>query len=133
MTDTQKAMLEGSRVLIVDDDLDLLQVLGLALEMKGARVRCASAAQAALAEVASFHPQVIVSDLAMPEMTGFDLIRAVRSLPPDAGGTTAALAISADRGAEAEARRCGFDAFLPKPVYPEGLVATVSGLLDPEA
>ena len=118
-------------MLIVDDDPELLQVLGLALEMKGARVHCASAPQAALAELATFHPHVIVSDLAMPEMTGFDLIRAVRSLPPDEGGSTAALAISADHEAEAEARRCGFDAFLPKPIYPEGLVATVSGLLEP--
>jgi CheY-like chemotaxis protein len=110
--------LKGLRVLVVDDNADCLELLCLALTRAGATVRGAESAAEARASVASFEPDVLVSDLSMPGENGFDLVRSVRSTAHGTKERLHAIALSAHARAEdrASAYAAGFDAHLPKPV-----------------
>ena len=87
-------------------------------------------AQEALAALPSLQPDVLVSDIAMPERDGYDLIKEVRRLPRDQGGEIPAIALTAyARGEDcARALACGFQLHLAKPVEPAELVAAVARL-----
>jgi CheY-like chemotaxis protein len=82
--------------------------------------------------VSAWRPDVIVSDIAMPEEDGYAFIRRVRSLPPEEGGRTPAVALTAL--ARPKDRVCalaaGFQTHLPKPVDPSELVLAVANLRD---
>jgi PAS domain S-box-containing protein len=123
--------LDAVRVLVVEDDLDTREMLRQVLSGCGARVSlAASATQAMLAFTRGEAPDVLVSDLGMPEVTGFDLIEWVRGLPVESGGKVPAAALSAyvreaDRRAVLAA---GFDLHIPKPIDPNDLCATVARL-----
>ena len=123
--------LQGVRVLLVDDHPETLQGVTLALEARGASVTPASSARQALDEVQLRAPEVVVSDIAMPEMDGHDLLRAVRRLPDEDGGRTPAIALSAYVSAEdrLQALAAGYQEQLPKPVDIRTLVATISRLV----
>jgi signal transduction histidine kinase/ActR/RegA family two-component response regulator len=123
------------RVLVVDDHEDTLQGLTLALESSGAEVLSASSVSEGLQGLESFRPDVIVSDLAMPQQDGYDLIRAVRERGFANGGSTPAVAVSAYASAEDRQRAlgAGFQEHLAKPVDVSRLVATLSRLLDEHA
>jgi CheY-like chemotaxis protein len=118
-------------VLVVEDDLDTREMLRQVLAACGARVAlAASATQAMLAFTRGETPDVLVSDLGMPEVTGFDLIEWVRALPPESGGKVPAAALSA-YAREADRRAvlaAGFDLHIPKPIDPTDLCATVERL-----
>lgn len=122
--------LASCRVLVVDDHEDTLRGIGVALQGAGAEVRCAGSAQEGLDVFASFAPDVIVSDLAMPELDGYDLIRAVRAQPRDAGGAVPAVAVSAYASKEDRQRAlvAGFQDHLSKPVDVPRLVQTLRRL-----
>jgi signal transduction histidine kinase/CheY-like chemotaxis protein len=122
--------LEGARVLLVDDDSDTLEFLSAALMVAGAELRAVSSARAALDAMGCWRPDVIVSDIAMPQVDGYALIRAVRAMTPEAGGRTPAVALTAlarpkDR---TRALAAGFQTHLPKPVDPGELVLAVTSL-----
>ncbi len=122
----------GARVLLVDDDDDTRDFLAAALGTAGAQMRGASTARAAFESVTSWRPDVIVSDIAMPEEDGYVFIRRVRSLPPEHGGRTPAVALTAlarpkDR---VSALAAGFQTHLAKPVDPNELVLAVANLRD---
>jgi CheY-like chemotaxis protein len=73
------------RVLVVDDEADARELLSTVLERCGARVRAAASAREGLAAVLEERPDVLLADIEMPDENGFDLIRQVRSLAPEAG------------------------------------------------
>jgi CheY-like chemotaxis protein len=118
--------LSGLRVLLVDDDVDSLQVIGLVLEMHGAAICCAASAPEALQSVSRFQPPVLVTDLSMPEYSGAALLGAFRQQTAT-GPRIPAVAISGISDA-AEALGRGFDGFLPKPVDPHAFVEVVRRL-----
>ncbi|MEO7158308.1 MAG: ATP-binding protein, partial [Vicinamibacterales bacterium] len=125
------ADLAGVRVLAVDDEPDALALLRDVLESAGAEVKTATSAAGALAVIAEVNPQVIVADIGMPGMDGFELIRTIRSAAdprireiPAAALT--ALARSEDR---TKALQNGFEMHLVKPVDPGELVASVATLV----
>jgi signal transduction histidine kinase/CheY-like chemotaxis protein len=122
--------LAGRRVLVVDDHEDTLRGIGVALEGAGAEVRCAGSAAEGLGTLDAFDPHVIVSDLAMPEMDGFDLIRTVRAGSSTASGVPA-VAVSAYASKEDRQRAmgAGFQDHLPKPVDIPRLVDAIVRLL----
>ena len=131
-TDSQQilARLEGMRVLLVDDDADTRDFLAAALEAAGASLQAVGDARVALGIVDRWRPDIIVSDIAMPGLDGYAFIRTVRGLPPEAGGRTPAIALTAlarpkDR---VRALAAGFQTHLPKPVDPSELVLTVANL-----
>jgi CheY-like chemotaxis protein len=73
------ARLDGTRVLLVDDDADACAAMSYILEQTGATVATAADVGSAIAELERFKPQVLVSDIAMPRRDGFELIREVRA------------------------------------------------------
>lgn len=122
--------LDGVRVMAVDDDSDALKLVRDILEAAGARVITVNSAEAALAKLESERPQVLVADLGMPQMDGFELIKQVRRLPDKglSGIPAAALTAYARSGDRAKSLRSGFEMHLAKPIDPAELVAAVGAL-----
>jgi CheY-like chemotaxis protein len=114
-------------VLVVDDDADSRELVRHLLSGQRAEVATAGTVSKALEVMRSQPVDVLVSDLAMPDEDGYDLIRAVRELPPQYGGRVPAVALSAlTRSVEREeALAAGYQVHLPKPVDSGVLTATV--------
>jgi PAS domain S-box-containing protein len=122
--------LDDMVVLAVDDDPDALSLVEEILGATGARVIAVRSAQAALDALEHQIPDVLVADLGMPGMTGFDLIEKVRKSDRRQLRDLPAVALTAYARSEdrAKALLAGFHAHLPKPVDPETLMATVASL-----
>ena len=122
--------LGGVRVLVVDDEVDTRELLVYVLEPVGIVVKTAASAAEALKLIEPFEPQLLISDIGMPEMNGYELIRAVRALPPEQASIPAlslsAFSANADRQRSLEA---GFDKHLTKPTDLERLVAIIAQML----
>jgi len=122
--------LAGLRVLVVDDDADARDMFTRALEHCDARVRAVASAGAALTTLERWKPDVLVSDIAMPEESGYVLIRRIRCLTPEQGGTIPALAVTAYAGGDDVrlALSAGFQAHRAKPIEPIELALAVGEL-----
>jgi len=122
--------LDGLHVLVVDDEEDTLELLRTVLEFCGARVTTARSAASALRAFGEESPDVLVSDIGMPDMDGYELIRRVRRLRPEEGGRTPALALTAYAREEDRRRaiRAGFQSHLAKPAAPDELAEVVASL-----
>jgi PAS domain S-box-containing protein len=122
--------LDGLSMLVVEDDPDSREALAEAMQSFGAQVGMAGSAQEALALVEKTSPGVLVSDLAMPVVDGFELIRRVRQRIPE--GQMPAIALTGlDRPADQErALAAGFQLCLIKPVSLQQLVESVARLID---
>ena len=125
-----KGMLAGVRVLVVEDEDDTRELLAIALEQCGAQVTAVPSAADALASLDRQPPDVLVSDLAMPDEDGFSLIRKVRSRDTGRGGAVPAAALTAYARTEDRVRAlaAGFQKHLPKPIDPSELIAAVASL-----
>jgi CheY-like chemotaxis protein len=126
----QITALTGVRVLVVDDDADALELLAIVLEGHGASVTKATSAAEALVALKSAQPQVLISDISRPVTNGYELMRAVRSLPPECGGRIPAASVTAFAREEdrLQALAAGFQTHIPKPVMPDELVEAVARL-----
>jgi PAS domain S-box-containing protein len=122
--------LEGIRVLAVDDDEDALTLVREILESTGATVTTAASAQQALDTIALGPPDVLIADIGMPKMNGFDLIDRVRQSDESAvrGIRAAALTAYARSEDRTRALRSGFQMHLAKPIDPGELMAAVAAL-----
>ncbi|HEV8640101.1 MAG TPA: response regulator [Methylomirabilota bacterium] len=123
--------LEGVNVLVVDDEEDAGVLLTTVLEQCGARIAVASSVSAALEAVERLRPDVLVSDIGIPGEDGYTLIKRVRALAPEQGGSIPAVALTGYARPEdaVEALRAGFQVHLPKPVEPADLVRMVAQLV----
>ena len=115
------------KLLVVDDDPTTRALLSEALEGRGARVRASASVRDARHTIAQWHPDLVISDVGMPRENGYDLIRLVRELPPEAGGRTPAIACTGYARPEDRVRamHAGFDAVVAKPVDVDVLVETI--------
>lgn len=115
------------RVVLVEDDEDTRELMCYVLAAEGARFRCVATGQEALQAIAREPPDVLLTDISMPGMDGYMLLRRIRQLTPEQGGTMPAAAISAHASDESRASslEAGFDLHVTKPVVPEDLVETV--------
>jgi CheY-like chemotaxis protein len=123
-------LLDGLRVLVCEDDADCRDVLLEVLAGEGATVCLASAAAEALDRFGEFRPDVLVSDIGLPIMDGYALIRQIRELEEGRGGRTPAIALTAYAASE-DARRAfsaGFQLHMTKPVDPYELAAQIANL-----
>ena len=122
----------GLRVLVVDDEPDARALLRRLFEERDAVVSTASSVAEALAAVQAQRPDVIVSDIGMPGEDGHELIRRVRALPPEHGGRTPAIALTAYARAEDRVRAvaAGFQHHLSKPVEPVELIVVAASLAE---
>lgn len=121
--------LEGVSILVVDDEPDSREVLGELLRQYGAQTRTAASAEEALAEIAHSTPQVLLSDIGMPSVDGFELVRRVRELISES--EMAAMALTGLGSAHDRKRALaeGFQVCMVKPVEPERLVEAIKQLL----
>jgi signal transduction histidine kinase/ActR/RegA family two-component response regulator len=116
-------MFAGRHVLVVDDDPDSLDFLSRFLREQKAEVTTASSAAEGLRVLRRTRPDLLISDLAMPDFDGYWLVEQVRQLPPSEGGTIPAIALSAFATAAARERALasGFTAHLRKPLSTDEL------------
>ncbi len=123
--------LRGIRVLAIDDDADSREVIGVFLVMAGAEVMTVASAAEFLVALESFVPDVLVSDIGMPEMDGYSLIGYVRALSPERGGLIPAIALTAYAGEinHQQALAAGFQRHISKPVEPKQLIGAIADLL----
>jgi PAS domain S-box-containing protein len=120
----RQVSLAGLTVLAVDDEADGLSVVRELLEEHEARVLTASTAVEALQLIGAARPDILLSDIGMPEVDGYELIRRVRA----AGTLVPAVALTAYARPEDQLRalRAGYQAHLAKPLQPEALLDTVA-------
>ncbi|MBD1938377.1 PAS domain S-box protein [Microcoleus sp. FACHB-68] len=124
------APLSNVRVLVVDDEADTRDVIVTALEQSGAEVKVVASVNTAFIALQQFQPNVLVSDIGMPEEDGYSLIRKVRALAADRGGKIPAVALTA-YAMEEDRRRvleAGFQQHLAKPVDTDELIQVVARL-----
>ena len=123
--------LAGVRVLAVDDESDALALLRDVVEAAGAEVKTATSGAAALEIIGEFQPHVLVADIGMPVMDGFELIRRIRSAPEPSVREVPAAALTAFARSEdrTKALQSGFEMHLAKPVDPGELVASIATLV----
>ena len=114
----------------MEDDADARELVTTILEDAGAIVEAADSAAAGFAAVQSFRPQLLLSDISMPDEDGYSLIRRVRALGAEEGGSVPSIALTAHTRVEdrAKALRAGFNLHMGKPVRPDDLVAAVKTL-----
>ena len=122
--------LKGVHVLVVDDEPDALALVAELLEAAGARVTTARSAAAALEQLRSEVPHVLVSDLGMPQVDGFQFLEQVRRHPDESVRHVPAAALTAYARSDdrVKALRAGFNIHLAKPIDPAELVTTIAAL-----
>jgi PAS domain S-box-containing protein len=128
--DLEPDILKGVRILAVDDQADTRDLIILALTRYGAEVRACTSAIEACTMITKWKPEVIVSDIGMPGEDGYDLMRKIRALTPEGGGTIPAVALTGYAGAvdESKAFAAGYQVHMTKPVALRELTATVAKL-----
>jgi PAS domain S-box-containing protein len=123
--------LDGLKVLVVDDEADTRELLRVGVEQCGAEVVTAGSAWEALEAIAEERPDLLISDIGMPEEDGYELIRKVRALPAVGGGRIPAIALTAYARTEDRLRalRAGYQSHIAKPVELAELLAVMASLL----
>lgn len=127
MAETPTNRLDGRKVLIVDDDPDVLAVVEQALKAEGALTRCCSDGNSAVAVCENESPELVVLDMMLPRRSGFLVLERIKA----GKGNPAVIMITANEGKrhQAYAESLGVDAYLHKPVRLERLVTLASDLL----
>lgn len=122
--------LDGLRVLVVDDEADARQIISTLIRRTGAEVMACESANEALEALESWHPDVLMSDIAMPGEDGYSLINKVRSLPAERGGEVPAAAFTAYAREEDRKRalEAGYQMHIAKPISSGQLVAMIAHL-----
>lgn len=129
----QSLDLNGIKILVVDDETDTRELVVFLLEQQGAQVSAATSAHEALLVLAQAKPDVLLSDIGMPDMDGYMLIQQVRTLAPEQGGTIPAIALTAYAGEtnQQQVIAAGFQKHISKPIEPEVLVLAIAQLVRP--
>jgi PAS domain S-box-containing protein len=123
--------LDGLKVLVVDDEADARELLRVGIGVCGAQVRTAGSVQEALEAIENETPDLLISDIGMPDEDGYELIRRVRALPADSGGRVPAIALTAYARTEdrLHALRAGYQMHVPKPVEMAELMTVAASLI----
>ncbi|WP_273027819.1 MHYT domain-containing protein [Massilia timonae] len=123
--------LAGMTVLVIDDELDSLELVQQVLAASDATILTATGAREALRLVEARRPDLVISDIGMPLVDGFEMIRRIRSLPDReiAGVPAIALTAFSRREDQQRALEAGFDDYLAKPVAPATLLQTVAAIV----
>ena len=123
----QSDLLSGVRVLTVDDQQDTRELIALALGRYGAEVRASDSASNALKMIEEWKPHVVVSDIGLPEMDGYDFLRRLREIEGD-GERIPAIAVTGYAGAldESKALNAGYALHLSKPIELSVLASAIA-------
>ena len=119
--------LNGLRIVLVEDHTDALEATRRLLELYGAQVATGANGHEGLVALRILRPEVVVTDLAMPLMDGYALMRHIRTLGSEGGGTVPVIAVSGHASPEERRRvqQAGFAAHLAKPVAPGRLIQAI--------
>jgi DNA-binding NarL/FixJ family response regulator len=123
-------MLMSKRLLVVDDEPNLLRAVAACLKAESYEVSTARSGREALMQLAEAVPDLIVSDIRMPGMDGYTLARQLRGSPRTALVPLVFLTAKDQTADRVEGFRAGVDAYLTKPFEPEELIAVVNGILN---
>jgi len=123
--------LDGVHVLLVEDDDDSRKLLGAMLKRYGARITSTKSAAEALRVFEGELPDVLVSDIGMPDQDGYELVRKLRALPPEKGGNTPAIALTgyASRKDKERALSSGYQQHMAKPIEQADIVKAIAALV----
>ncbi len=123
--------LDGVHVLLVEDDEDSRKLLGTMLKRYGARVTATKSAADAFRAVAGEVPDLLISDIGMPDEDGYEFIRKLRALPPDQGGRMPAIALTgyASRKDRERALEAGYQQHIAKPIEQTEMIAAIAALI----
>ncbi|BAY93056.1 MULTISPECIES: hybrid sensor histidine kinase/response regulator [unclassified Tolypothrix] len=123
--------LNNVQLLVVDDDTDTRLFLSAALQQSGATVRSVSSVNEAMLAIQEYPPEILISDIGMPEEDGYTLIRKVKMLEAERGGQIPAIALTAYAREEdsTEAIAAGFHMYASKPIEPAKLINMIIKLL----
>jgi PAS domain S-box-containing protein len=129
---SQPLSLSGVRVLIVDDEPDIRDLVTFILEDYEIEVTAVSSAQEALEILSQSPPDVLVSDIGMPDVDGYMLMRQIRERSPQEGGEIPAIALTAYAGEinQQQALAAGFHMHISKPVDPDALIEAIGSLVN---
>jgi len=122
--------LSGITVLVIDDEIDAREMVRCVLLGADASVLTAASADEGLNLVRAHHPDVVVSDIGMPDKDGYQMIRELRALPATEGGRTPAIALTAFARSEDRTRSllAGYQVHVAKPIEPQELVVTIGSV-----
>jgi signal transduction histidine kinase len=123
--------LSGIQVLVIDDDTDSREFVEFILERAGASVTAIATATEGLLALTQSPPDVLLSDIGMPDMDGYMLMEQIRALAPDRGGGVRAIALTSYVGDfnQQQALQAGFQEHISKPVEPEVLIKAIAKLV----
>ena len=122
--------LAGLKILVVDDEPDAREVISLVLSNAGAELKTAESTTRALELIELWRPDLLVSDIGMPNEDGFSLMRKLRALPPEQGGAIPAIALTAFARTQdrLDVLSAGYQMHVPKPIEPLELLTVVASL-----
>ena len=120
----------GLKILVVDDEPDSRILIASTLKLHGAQTQSANSVAQAMAVLDEWCPDLLISDIGMPDEDGYDLTRKLRARSPEQGGAIPAVALSAYAGPDDNARSlaAGFQMHIAKPAGPDELTIAVAGL-----
>jgi signal transduction histidine kinase/DNA-binding response OmpR family regulator len=124
--ETQHGASAGCRVLVVDDNLDAADTVGMFLRIEGHVVQTAADGEEALACAAAFHPDVVILDIGLPRLDGYEVARRLRQGAAGSAALLIALTGYGQKGDQDQARAAGFDLHLVKPADPRQLAETIA-------
>ena len=123
--------MSGEPILVVDDNPVNLRLARLLLLQEGYDVRTAGDAEQALSVLHEFQPRLILMDLQMPGMDGFELTRRLKAAPSTRGIIVLALTADAMKGDDERAREAGCDGYVSKPIDTRALPVLIARHLAP--
>jgi CheY-like chemotaxis protein len=126
-----QSLFKGLKVLVIDDELDARELIRRILAQQEASVITAARAADGLELLKTEKPDIVISDISMPEKNGYQFITEVRSLSAENGGTTPAIALTAFAHPEDRAKMmsAGYQKHLPKPVDSVALITAIDNLV----
>lgn len=127
---TQSISVKGLRLLVVDDDADTRQILNILFELEEAKVIAVASASEALEVISQFKPDILISDISLPDEDGYSLLSKIRGLMAAQGKQIPAIALTGSTREEDRiyAFASGFQSYLCKPINLDELVYEVAGL-----
>lgn len=117
------------RVLVVEDEFDSIQMMSKILRHHGAKVHVARTGHECIEMLESFEPTLIIMDLALPEMDGWETLVKMRANPDTAHIPVAAITAYHSVNVEEDAQQAGFDAYFPKPLDTGSIMQKLSELI----
>jgi CheY-like chemotaxis protein len=128
----EKVRLDGVHVLLVEDDEDTRRLLGTMLKRQGAEVTSAASVADAFRLFSERRPDVLVSDIGMPDEDGYELIRKIRALSTEESRSVPALAVTgyATRKDRERSLSAGYQQHMAKPIEQDDLIAAIARLLE---